>query len=62
MGWVNPNPRFDCIGKVNSNALGVQGTFKLPFFFLNKETEPQHWRTRKQYSTQVTRPPHRGAC
>ena len=28
----------------------------------NKETKPLHWRTRKQYSTQVTRLPHRGAC
>jgi len=26
------------------------------------ETQPEHWRTRKQYSTQVTRLPHRGAC
>jgi len=28
----------------------------------NKETKPQHWRTRKQYTTQVTRLPHRGTC
>jgi len=27
----------------------------------NKEPKPEHWRTRKQYSTQVTRLPHRGA-
>jgi len=28
----------------------------------NKVTKPQHSRTRKQYSTQVTRLSHRGAC
>jgi len=28
----------------------------------NKETKPQHWRTRTQYSTLATRLPHRGAC
>jgi len=27
-----------------------------------KETKPKHWRTRKRYSTQVTRLPHREAC
>jgi len=27
----------------------------------NEVTKPEHWRTRKQYSTQVTRLPHRGA-
>ena len=26
------------------------------------ETKSEHWRTRKHYSTQVTRLPHRGAC
>jgi len=27
----------------------------------NKETQPEHWRTRKQYTTQTTRPPRSGA-
>ena len=29
---------------------------------INKETKPCHWRTHKQYSTQVTRLTYRGAC
>jgi len=28
----------------------------------NNETKPKHWRARKQYTTQATRLPHRGAC
>ena len=38
------------------------GPYPLIYVHRNKETTPQHWRTRKEYTTEVTGLPHRGAC
>jgi len=50
-------------GGMRKSVMSVMSKGMLTTMFHgNQETQPSHWRTRKQYTTQVTRLPHRGAC